>query len=368
MSTPLRVLFSGYAPVHFICFRPLYERLQARDGVEVFVSGGTRTKTEAGYRFDEQDMYRHFDLPAERVLSTQAIAEMDFDLLFAAHTRLILPRRVGRRIQIFHGISYRNKAVRPENMECDHYFLIGPYMHRRFIEAGHLRENDPRAVRIGFMKTDRLLNGTLQRERILVQLGFTGERPVLLYAPTGARRNSLETMGEAVIEALLGAGRFDLIVKPHDHPKSTDTDWFARLARFDGAHCRIARETDIVPLMFVSDLLISDASSAANEFTLLDRPIIFLDTPELIAQAREAANSMLDLETWGRKAGTLVKEAAQIVQAVDFSLQHRSNRTDMRKAMARDFFYNPGSATDCAMAWLESNVLDVRHERHAAAA
>jgi hypothetical protein len=368
MRAPLQVLFSGYAPVHFICFRPLYERLQARDDVEVFVSGGTRTKTEAGYRFDAQDMYRHFDLPADRVLSTQAISDMDFDLLFAAHTRLILPRRVGRRIQIFHGISYRNKAVRPENMDCDHYFLIGPYMHRRFIDAGYLRKDDPRAVPVGFMKTDRLLDGTLQRDRILAQLGFSGERPVLLYAPTGARGNSLETMGEAVIEHLLGAGRFDVIVKPHDHPKHTDTDWFARLARFDGAHCRIARDTDIVPLMFVADLLISDASSAANEFTLLDRPIVFLDTPELIAQAREAANSMLDLETWGRKAGMLVKEPAQIAAAVDFSLQHRSDRTDMRNAMARDFFYNPGNATNAAMAWLEDNMLGVREDRHEAVA
>jgi hypothetical protein len=366
MST--RILFSGYAPVHFVCFRPLYERLRARGDVEVFVSGGTRTKLDDGScRYDTPDMYRHFDLPADRVLSTEAIAEMEFDLLFAAHTRLIPPRKVGRRIQIFHGISYRNKAVRPENMGCDHYFLIGPYMHRRFIEAGHLREHDPRAVPIGFMKTDRLLDGSLRGERVLQQLGFDGTRPVLLYAPTGARSNSLETMGEAMIERVLDADRFDLVVKPHDHPKNTDVDWFDRLARFESAHCRIARETDIVPLMLAADLLISDASSAANEFTLLDRPIVFLDTPELIVQAREAANSMLDLDTWGRKAGTVLKQPAQIVDAVDFGLERRSDRTEIRQAMARDFFYNPGGATDAAMSWLEANVIGAPVERDATA-
>jgi len=365
MST--KILFSGYAPVHFICFRPLYERLRLRDDVEVYVSGGTRTKLDDGsHRYDAQDMYRHFDLPADRVLSTDAITAMDFDLLFAAHTRLILPRTVGRRIQIFHGISYRNKAVRPENMSCDHYFLVGPYMQRRFIEAGHLREQDPRAVPVGFMKTDRLIDGSLQRERVLQQLGFDGRRPVLLYAPTGARCNSLETMGEEVIERLLATDRFDVIVKPHDHPKAA-VDWFARLARFEGARCHITREADIVPLMVAADLLISDASSAANEFTLLDRPIVFLDTPELIAQAREAANSMLDLETWGRKAGTVVKSAQRIVEAVDAGLEHRADRTDVRQAMARDFFYNPGRATDTAMGWLEANVLGAPVARQAAA-
>ena len=35
-----RILFTGYAPVHFVCFRPVYERLRRVPGVQVFVSGG----------------------------------------------------------------------------------------------------------------------------------------------------------------------------------------------------------------------------------------------------------------------------------------------------------------------------------------
>ena len=357
MKLSLRILFTGYAPVHFVCFRPLYERLLARGDVEVFVSGGTRTRTETGYRYDERDMYCRFDLPPERVLSTDTIRELDFDVMFTAHTRLIPPRNVAKTIQIFHGISYRNRAIRPENMSHDHYFLVGPYMHRRFVAAGLLDKNDRRAVQIGFMKTDRLLNGQLDRKKILAGLGFTGERPVLLYAPTGAQQNSLEIIGEEVIERLTGSGHFDLLVKPHDHPKNLDVDWFGRLARFEDPHCRITREPDIIPLMFVADLLISDASSAANEFSLLDRPIVFVDTPELIAQAKESANSMLDLNTWGRKAGSLVKRPEQVVDAVRYSLENKQSRSEIRQAMANDFFYNRGTATDVAMAWLEDNIL-----------
>lgn len=59
----IKLLFSGYAPVHFICFRPLYKRLSSLPGVQVFVSGGERTKTGAGYEYDEKAMYRSFDLP-----------------------------------------------------------------------------------------------------------------------------------------------------------------------------------------------------------------------------------------------------------------------------------------------------------------
>jgi hypothetical protein len=353
----LRLLFAGYAPVHFVCFLPLYRRLSALPGIDIRVSGGLRTTTENGHRYDEQAMYRPFDLPADRVLAVDDLREREFDVLFAAHTHLIRPKRVQRTIQIFHGISYRNRAVRPENMSCDHYFIVGPYMRRRFADAGLLGESDPRAVPIGFMKTDPLLNGTLDRARVLQRLGFSGERPVVLYAPTGARHNSLETMGEQVIARINRAGRYDLAVKLHDHPKNQDTDWHARLAPFEGPHCRIADEPDVVPLLHAADLLLSDASSVSNEFTLLDRPIVYLDVPELIAEASARDRSMLDLDTWGRRAGLVVKQADDVEGAIAFSLQHPYTNSEVRRAMAGDFFYNPGRATDTAMAWLEANLL-----------
>ena len=64
-----RILFTGYAPVHFLCFRHLYERLIDLPGVEVFVSGGLKTETEAAVVYDTQAMYRPFRLPEHTVLS-----------------------------------------------------------------------------------------------------------------------------------------------------------------------------------------------------------------------------------------------------------------------------------------------------------
>lgn len=353
----LRILFAGYAPVHFVCFLPLYRRLAALPGVEVYVSGGLRSGEPGNYRYDTQGMYAPFGLPPQRVLAVDALRELEFDVLFAAHTKLILPKRAGRTIQIFHGISYRNRAVRPENMSCDHYFIVGPYMRRRFAAAGLLPAGDARAVPIGFMKTDPLLDGSLDRHRVLARYGFAGARPLVLYAPTGAQHNSLETIGEQVIEQLVRADRYDLLIKLHDHPKNASIDWSARLARYEGAHCRVADEPDVIPLLHAADLLVSDASSVANEYTLLDRPIVYLDVPELIAEARARENSMLDLDTWGRRAGLVVTKPEDAEGAIAFSLQHPYTNSDVRRAMARDFFYNPGRATDAAMDWLQRHVL-----------
>ncbi len=354
-----RILFTGYAPVHFLCFAPLYERL-ITEGTEVFVSGGLRTKIkgdEEGYVYDGPAMYGPLQVPPERILSVAEIKERDFDLLFSACTNLIEPKSVPTRIQIFHGISFRNKAVRPANMGCDYYFIIGPYMHRRFQEGGFFQDGDHRGVPIGFMKTDRLLNGRFNRSELRKQFALEGDRPVLVYAPTGAKDNSLETMGEEVIRRLAATEKYDILIKLHDHPKNKKIDWLTRLGPWTHAHCRVVQELDIMPLLYVSDLLISDASSVSNEYSLLDRPMVFLDTPELLAKEREGGNTMMDLETWGQKGGVLVKKPEEIEEAVEISLRNPSLYGDVRHAMVKDLFYNPGAATDTAMAWLKKNLL-----------
>ena len=246
MTAPIRVLFTGYAPVHYLCFQPLHERLRAIPGVEVSVSGGLERRTPGGIVHDEHAMYGPLGVPPDEILSIAEIRERDFDYLFAGNTTLLLPRSVRKKVQIFHGVSFRNRAIRPANMSCDVYFLAGPYMERRFAETGLLPPGDPRALRIGFMKTDRLLDGSLDRPRLLEAAGFDGTRPVVLYAPTGQKQNSLETVGPDVLEKLAAAGRFDVLLKLHDHPKNTGTDWRARLAPLESPHFRVSREPDVV--------------------------------------------------------------------------------------------------------------------------
>ena len=364
----MRILFTGYAHVHFACFRPLYERLVRVPGVEVFLSGGLRTKTADGVLHDERAMYKPFAIAPDRLLSVEEIRRRDFDVLFAGNTKLILPRRVDRRIQIFHGVSFRNRAVRRENLGCDHYFTIGPYMRRRFAEAGLIPLNDNRAVPIGFMKTDRLLNGDLDRANLLRQQGFDGSRPILLYAPTGLHYNSLETMGEDVVSRLAATGRYDLLIKLHDHPKNWNINWRQRLSRFENEHCRLVCDPDVVPLLFLADLLISDASSVSNEYALLDRPMIFLDVPTLVELVRKRESSMLDLDTWGRKGGVVVRRPEEITETVETCLARPTAQSTVRREMVSDLFYNPGRATDAAMSWLSEHVLPGARSRSAVGA
>lgn len=355
MGSGTQILFTGYAPVHFLCFMPLYERLRKMKGVEVFVSGGLRTPTDDGFIYDGCGLYASFDICDDHILSVEEIRKRRFDILFAGNTKMIEPGEVGRKIQIFHGISFRNKAVRAENANADHYFMVGPYMRRRFDEGGIIRSDDPRGLDIGFMKTDRLINGTLNRRSIVERHGLDGSRPVLLYAPTGQKNNSLETMGIEVIRKIAESNQFDLVIKTHDHPKRPDADCYRELGTLGGDHVKITREQDVIPLLYMADLLITDASSVSNEYSLLDRPMVFLDVPKLIKRA-SSDGSMVDLDTWGRRGGRIVDSPSLVVSTIEESLANPAEFSDIRKTMVADLFFNPGCATDAAVEWLTTAI------------
>jgi hypothetical protein len=353
-----RVLFTGYAPVHFVCFRPIYERLRRVPGVQVCVSGGRERGGDGAGETGSvtaRELYRSFRIPSDRVLSLEVMRRQRFDMVFCAHVSGYFPREDGGRVQIFHGLSFRNMAVRRDVLVYDHLFITGPYMMRAFREQQLLRPTDPRLVPIGFPKTDRLVDGSLDRGAILSRLGLSGRRPVLLYAPTGQKHNSLETVGEEVIRRLRATGRYDLLIKLHDHPRDRSVDWPRQLRPLLDRHTKLVRDFDIVPYLFVADLLVSDASSVSSEYSLLDRPMVFLDVPEMITAMR-AKGRAVDLETWGRKGGVTVRWPDEAVDAVRWSLAHSREGRDVRRAMARDLFFNPGKAAEAAVAWIRDRL------------
>jgi CDP-glycerol glycerophosphotransferase (TagB/SpsB family) len=136
----------------------------------------------------------------------------------------------------------------------------------------------------------------------------------------------------------------NLLIKLHD--KSRDLrrnlkDWMGRVKKWDGGNTRVIDGFDITPYLFVSDILVSDFSSAANEFLLLDRPIIFLDTPEKY----EINKERWDTEVWGQRVGTLVKTMAEFDKAMEDAITNPQRMSEIRRAAAQDIFYKPGTAT-----------------------
>ena len=350
-SEPNRILFCGYAPVHYVCFRPPYERLAALPGMEVYFSGGLRGRQNNGELvYDPGPMYRSFNIPGSRILTTAEMQRRDFDMVFCSFVSGVFPRKDRARVHLFHGISFRNMAVRRDILIYDYLLNVGPYQMKVFEDEQLLRKGDPRMVPIGFPKTDPLVDGSLDRGRLLRRAGFSGRRPVVLYAPTGQKDNSLELMGPEVVKRLRATGRYDLLIKLHDHPRNKDIDWGVRLRPYLDAHTKIVKDYDIIPQLYLADLLLTDASSASSEYMLLDRPLVFIDVPQMLGFLKQKGLA-LDADR-GREGGVTVRWPDEVVASVAWCLKNPRHGSAARKKLAAELFFNPGRATDKAEEWV----------------
>lgn len=275
-----------------------------------------------------------------------------FDLYLSPDV-FLLGRRARVKAHTFHGISIKGKAYTPRVRDYDKLFLIGPYMRERFEALGVLASDDPRFVDIGMPKTDALFGGSLDRNEFLKALGLDPERKTVLYAPTWRPESSLYSIGEEFIRAMQDSP-FNLLVKLHDHSYAPDAriDWREQLGSIDSPHIRILRDPDITPAMHAADLLVSDASSVANEFTLLDRPIVFAEVPELL----EKYGATVDREGWGQRAGEVAADVPGLLGAIERAFADPSLRSEVRRRIAAEGFYNPGRATDAAVKAIQELV------------
>jgi CDP-glycerol glycerophosphotransferase (TagB/SpsB family) len=339
-----RLVFDGSNPFEFVMFRPIYERLRDRLDVDVEF-----TATEAGGR--PLDLYRRFGVPDDRIVSARRAAWTKYDVQVCAQYFRIRYLRSTKRVHIFHGVSGKGWNVTARAQGYHRHFLASEFDRDRFVAKGIFPKGSPTLEVIGVPKVDCLVDGSIRREGVLADLGMPGDRPIVLYAPTWQPTSSLHSMGCKLIEALADAS-YRLIVKLHDNSylaeRSGGVDWAARLEQFHGrANVRVVRAHDISPYLVAADLLISDLSSVPLEFALLDRPIVIADAPALFEKyADDEVNPLT------RALGPLLEHPSDGPAFVARALATPDEYRDARRDAARMVFYDPGRATDRAVASL----------------
>lgn len=347
MSEVKRVLFAGYAPVHFLCFRPVYELLRKDPSFEIWLTGGFRRKDEGADEpvFDLEGFYDPYDVESGRVRPFEELRDQHFDVVLSTHSSTVFfPKSYGKSVQMFHGVSFKNFSVRDKVLSYDFACVVGRYHAERFADEGILGAGATRFFLTGFAKLDALVHGSELRNALLTEWGLDPALPTILYAPTGGKFNSLDEMGEELIEAIRDGGMWNLLIKPHDHPKEA-VDWSTRLAPLEDSRVKLVRDFDIVTYLGVVDLLVTDASSVAMEFSLRDRPMVFVDVPKLLENVMERGGS-LDLDTHGRKIGTMAHGPEDIGAVIHSALEHPTREGALRRAATKHLFHAPGNATE----------------------
>ena len=357
MANPLRrkrwILCSANNGVNVVMYKPILERIESDPRLRIHHTG-TLSHTRQFQEADRKDLSRFFARHGVQrgILHFRVARFMPWDIYLSPNfSQRIVPKFVKLKVQIFHGVSFKNCAIKPQSTAFDRLFLPGPYHRRKFIERGIFEEGDPRLVMTGLPKVDKLVDGSVDPAQVLLAMDLDPAKKTVLYAPTGDVGNSLNRHGEEIISNLLKLD-VNVIVKPHDHASDDDkctVDWPKKLKEWKHERLRADLGSDVVPLLAAADLLITDASSVAFEYALVDRPIIFFDVPEILYAARK---SKIDLDTWGRKAGDIVQSADELLDLVPSLLDDPSEKSEIRRALANDIFFRPGTATDRAVRCL----------------
>ena len=108
--------------------------------------------------------------------------------------------------------------------------------------------------------------------------------------------------------------------------------------------------------------MVTDHSSVGFEFLVLDRPLLVFDAPDLPRAARINPEKVTLL----RSAATLVRSPEEVGDAAAAALAYPDRLSAERRRVARDLFYEPGTATDRALA-LVRRFLDAGRDATAAA-
>ena len=343
-----KILFYIAIPMNFAVLSPIYEMLKNDERLSIFFT----------FRFlekkSERKAYMLFDdLPREKKIIKKIAKRMKFDMLICCDFGFE-SKKIPVKIHLFHGVSLRNSTVRGKIKKFDKLFLAGPYMKRYIEERGILQQNDERMVMTGMPKLDAIKNGAFDKKDVLKRIGLDPSLPTILYAPTHSMNSSVYFYGRELVEYMSGKN-MNFIIKLHDllfAPERNEVDWRKVINEMKGGNTVLLEDYDIIPYMCASDVLVSDASSVANEFTLLDRPIIFLDSPELLKAYEKSA----DINTWGRKGGEVVKNMDEFDEALKRVMKYPDEKSSVRKSIAEDLFANAGKATkfsvDCIYEYL----------------
>jgi hypothetical protein len=347
-----RVLFEAGSPMNVAIMRPVYDRLcrDPRLDLRVTAPAGVWQPEEI---FNRAGIATDIVPPSKAVwMKVDAYVNADFWEMTWLHRRTC-------RIHLFHGVAGKYGLDAPVDIApvvaaFDCLMFENADRRRRYLEAGLVPDDPTKAPVVGYPKVDCLVDGSLDRGRILGGLGLDARIPTIIYALTWSHYSSLNRMAEEIIERIASEG-LQVIVKLHDRSydgrerASGGIDRAEQLSRFEShPRIRIVRAPDASPFLVAADGMVSDHSSIVFEYMILDRPIVVIDCPELIIHAAIHPDDLRRL----RAATEVVARAPDVAAALVRALRQPDARSSQRRHTADELFYKPGSATDRAVALL----------------
>ncbi|MBU2044809.1 MAG: CDP-glycerol glycerophosphotransferase family protein [Candidatus Omnitrophica bacterium] len=337
-----KIFFAGVCCTNFIQFRPIYEILKHDQRIEIFFSGMYQSKDRP------RELYKPFGIDKKFIIREKFAKLSKFDIYISPDYHMV-DNSYSSTIQFFHTTSFRNFSVSQEARKFDQIFLIGPYMKRKFIEAGIFAAEDPRLKEVGMPQTDSLLDNI--DTGLSKRLGLDENLPTILYAPVWAPIESFLEDVQKTLKALTTL-KANLLLKLHDkfyYQQVNKIRWREYLDSIlkENKNVQLINDFDIIPYMRISDLLVSDVSAVVHQFSILDKPIVCMKID--VDQFNKYWPS-LDRQAYLNRAVVEANHGEALKEAVLGELANPERLSQKRLAMNQEYFYNIGSSAKCAVS------------------
>ena len=265
-----KVLFKMFYLYHKAAYDPLIELFERDSKYDVALSLTHEVERTFGL-FDKDQTKKYlqkFEKEGHRISNENE----NFDIVFVPD--VVAEKKYGDALLclIWHGITFTKTGIYRElKKHTDHRYVIfaeGDQSIQSLMASGSI--GNSKVVKVGYPKMDPYFTaGNFDRDKILQSLGLDPKKPVILFAPT-YKPTCIYDLKDAIFEATT---EYNLIIKLHHY------SWLGkyashrqhkifeqRIKQYNHAVIIPKDDYSILPLLYISDTLVSEASGAITEF------------------------------------------------------------------------------------------------------
>ncbi|RDV23953.1 CDP-glycerol--poly(glycerophosphate) glycerophosphotransferase [Alteromonas aestuariivivens] len=247
--------------------------------------------------------------------------------------------RIAARLALMqHGIGPKSCYYDVSEFPFDVRFVEGQERLKRLSE----RFSDRSFVDTGYAKLDPIFRGDAPLLP-LSSLGLSEQKQTILYAPTFFP-SSIEHFPLHWPEQLQD---YNLIVKPHffsltKSKYAAQRERFSAWQQYGNVYLAGIEDYNLVPFMQISDIMLSDASSAIFEFAAMDKPVVWCDfyrtrwsySGLLKFRLKQRLDPDIELfHTLTRRAASAKQVKPAIIKCLSNPHDKQAERADLTKSM-----------------------------------